>query len=113
MTTDPSRMPPPGIQIQEVSETLRRFAEGTRTTFEATSDELVSVRVGTNMNVVEIKFLTPRLDAHVKEPLEAATKAAVNAALGKAALAAGRALAELQEKLRVGAVDLPEDKSSA
>jgi DNA-binding protein YbaB len=103
MTTDPNRMPP--LQIEEVSETLRRFAEGSRTSFEATSDDLVSVRVGTSMNVLAIEFLDPRLDAHLKEPLEAATVAAVNAALQKAALAAGRALAELQQKVRIGDAD--------
>lgn len=102
MTTGPNRMPPVSLQMEEVSETLRRFAEGSRISFEATSDDLVSVRVGTSMNVLAVEFLDQRLDSHVREALQAATVAAVNAALQKAALAAGRALAELQQKIQAG-----------
>ena len=107
MTTEPNRMPPPVLQMDTVSETLRRFAEGSRRTFEATADDLVSVRVGTSMNVVAIEFLDARLDEHMKEPLQAATVAAVNAALAKAALAAGQALAELQVQLQAKGEEPP------
>lgn len=101
MKSDPNAAPRLSIEIGEVSETLRRYVERASTLHEATMDNLVRVQVGNSMNVVAIEFLNPKLDRETKQALEVATLGAVNAALRKAALAAGQAMAELEKTLRI------------
>ena len=93
--------PPFSLEVDEVSETLRRHVEGSNTFFDATADNIVRVRVNSSMSVVEVEVLAPNIDARTREELQIATRGAVNAALQKAALAAGQAFAELAQKVRL------------
>jgi hypothetical protein len=87
------------LDISDVSRTLQRFLEGAPGSIDATVDNVVRVRVDPSMRVLSINFLETKADPGVLRELERATVAAVNLALQKAALAAGEALAELNEKV--------------
>jgi hypothetical protein len=99
----PHQPPPFTVEVQDVSEALRRFVERTSDVFEATADGLVRVRVGSSMTVVAVEYLDPSLDDRVRQALEVATQSAVNGALKKALFAATQALSELNEKVKIGA----------
>jgi hypothetical protein len=86
--------------IGDVSETLRKFVEGNGTTVEASVDNLVRVRVSSSMNVVSIELCHPDLSTQVKCDLETALVGAINTAWHRAALAAGEALAELEQRIK-------------
>lgn len=108
---NPSKPPPPApLQIEDVSETLQRFLESPSATFEASADAKVRVRVNASMQLLSVEFIDSRLDEGCRRELELATVTAVNAALQKAALAAGDALNELSR--RFDAPSRPDDTSA-
>jgi DNA-binding protein YbaB len=100
MTEKSKSLPRFSVEGNEVSETLRKFVEASTDSFSSEVDQVVRVEVGRSMNVLAVEFTHPGLDRDVKQRLEAATVAAVNSALQKAALAAGNAMAELEKKIR-------------
>jgi DNA-binding protein YbaB len=95
--------------IGDVSETLQKFVEGNGTIIEASVDDLVRVRMSSSMAVVSVELCHPDLSPHVKGALEAALVGAINTALQRAALAAGNALAELEQRINQAK---PDSKSS-
>lgn len=101
MTEKSKSLPRFIVEGNEVSETLRKFVEASTDSFFTEVDHVVRVEVGRSMNVLAVEFSHPGLDPGVKQTLEAATVAAVNSALQKAALAAGSAMAELEKKIRL------------
>jgi DNA-binding protein YbaB len=94
-----SSYPPEGAitqeEIDKVSERLRRFVHSASRNYEASADDLVRVRVGRTLNVISVELLDPKFEGHAKQQLETAIASAVNAALQRAALAAGDALADI------------------
>jgi DNA-binding protein YbaB len=100
--TDPIEQPSPPreppLNADEVSQLLRRFVDASDRSAEATVDDLVRARVGAAMNVLAVEILDPALDPAMKERLETAIVGAVNTALRRIALAAGRELRDLVEQ---------------
>jgi hypothetical protein len=88
----------PAFDAEEISALLQRFVDTSGDSVEASVDNLVRVRVGRAMNVTAVEFLDPALDSATRLRLEPAVLAAVNAALHKAALAAGAALVDFQRQ---------------
>jgi DNA-binding protein YbaB len=82
----------------EISAMLQRLAEAPGKTYEGVADNLVRVRVDGAMRVLSIEILDPGVDRRICSALETAAVAAVNLALQKAALAAGDAVAALDQK---------------
>ena len=81
---------------------LRRFAEQANSSFAATADDLVTVRVGGGLNVTAVDILERSLNADLKQRLETAIMGAVNIAMQRAALAAGQAIGDLERTKRSG-----------
>ncbi len=104
MTNQPPIPPqPPSMDVNEVSELLRRFVSEGNRSFEAAVDGLVRVRVGASMTVLAVEFLDPALDPAMKQRLETAVTGAVNTALQRAALGAGQALSEFDQQKKTSA----------
>jgi hypothetical protein len=102
MTSDPASPVPP-FAVSDVSLALQRFVDRGSQSFEAEADNLVRVRVGPSLNVLRVEILHLEVPKDWKTALEAAIASAANLALQKAAIAAGEALAELEQKVDWGA----------
>ena len=85
----------PRLDSDEVLNLLRSFADQAKTPYEATVDDLVTVRVEGSLNVTQVQIHDRTLNAGLKERLETAITGAVNTALQRAALAAGQAVGDL------------------
>jgi DNA-binding protein YbaB len=92
------------LLVDDVSTRLQQFVDN-RQIFEAMTDNLVRVRVGPSMNVLAVEILDSTLAGDRRSALEVACASAVNAALQKAAIAAGQALAEIAQKIKVHRMD--------
>ena len=103
MTSD-AFPPPPEMRVEpdEIAKLLGRFAEQGTQFFEATVDDLVSVRVDGSLNVKAVEILDRTINPALKQRLETAIAGAVNTALQRAALAAGQAIGDLDRQKRTG-----------
>ena len=94
--------PEPLLEADEVAELLKSFASQANTSYEATVDDLVTVRVGSSLIVQAVEILDRTLNPALKQHLETAIVGAMNTALQRAALAAGQAIGDLERKKKAG-----------
>lgn len=100
--SDQSTDSPPSsaFSADAVAKLLQSFAEESNRSFEASVDDLVRVRVGTTLKVLSVELLDESIDVTVKERLELAIAGAINLALQKSAVAAGKLFVEFEGQLK-------------
>jgi len=92
--------PSPSIELEagDIDQLLQSFTNEAKHAVEASADGLVTVRMGPTFTALSIELHDTSLNTDQKQRLEAATLAAVNAAIRKVSLSAGQVLIDFRAR---------------